>query len=1160
MSQKIAELEIVIHDQASEAATKVDNLADATKKLGDTSKGVKDVANGMTQLDKAASKTGADKLRSAVAEIEETVKKLNGALDQVNQKVGSINSNNLSSTGAEKMGDAVQETVRRVDRLAQGFVNVAKAGRGIAHTILPSIVTQFGRMLKMRIMRTIVKNFLAGITEGLQNVYNWASAVGNNFKATMDGMATSALYLKNSIGAAFSSLVSLVAPHIDNLIDWLVKGINYVNMFFAVLGGKSTYIKAKKVATEYGKAASGAIGGAASAAKELKETLSVLDFDELNQLADQPTPSTGGGGGGGGGTPGADYADMFEEAKIESNWLTEKAEWLKDNFEEVLGIVSAIAAGILAWKISTNLANSISELKNLKTTTKLGITMFVTGLVLEATGAYELGKNGFNVKDAIITAVGTALAIGGSVLAWGAMGLTASIPLSIAILVVSYSFGKLDAIVDKLEDESESWKTSAWVIEDSVDRIRQAREDYTNVLNSWETNVTDTEDKFAQGRELLSMFRELSEKGNLNSVDLAKLQGIADAFNSLNLGDELIPYFDDLDGAVESNIDELDKLIGKYEQVAKAAGFTQFIQDAYKELADLTIQKEGLQENYDIAASTYFNDLKELSDMTGYDQQQLHDWLSAYISDDYNPDTANPAVVAGLSTIMDNPDALPKLLETTKSLSASILASGYLEEIKTKIEDVETKIDIAANELKGIHNDLPTIDYGLPPNAAVQNVSALVSKTGANATLDSAFRTQRLGAGQMGIQAPVKVEGNLFTDPNMVTFTNGLAQSLDGVTVATDDVTDSANGMNGVWTNFTNTAGGGVINTTEIMSNEFGSFGKVVQNTTDDVNVGTYALQQFGTGVKFKEVQKGFKQYLAPSQFTDTAKGIKTEFETPVNSIKASKEVPNQIINPIKSGDYKGTGSYIQTAVQGAVNAITANGNGIYKNIKNQITGQDYGVPGATVSRAVQYEVNKTTADGSRIYNSINNAIVGKSYKTTGEAVSSAIQKGMYDGFSSSAIMYGIYNGLANAEGRMGFSQIGRAIGYDIKSGVGYALQGSSLGITMQIGSTTRQLSGRVTSAYLYANGGFPSLSQGSVFIAGERGAEAVGTINGRTGVANRDQIASAIAMALRPMLGNGGGTQTTNVEVKLDSATIAKASMKGQRAMNRQFNIQAKA
>lgn len=46
-----------------------------------------------------------------------------------------------------------------------------------------------------------------------------------------------------------------------------------------------------------------------------------------------------------------------------------------------------------------------------------------------------------------------------------------------------------------------------------------------------------------------------------------------------------------------------------------------------------------------------------------------------------------------------------------------------------------------------------------------------------------------------------------------------------------------------------------------------------------------------------------------------------------------------------------------------------------------------------------------------------------------------------------------------------------------------------------------------------YANGGFPTM--GSMFVAGERGAELVGNINGRTGVANTLQIEDAMYQAV---------------------------------------------
>lgn len=1165
MSQKIADLEIVIHDQAEDAATKVDNLADATKKLGDTSKGIKDVASGMSKVNEAASKSGADKLRSAIASVDETVKNLCNSLDEATKKIGGINSGGLSSASAEKMGEAVQETVRRVDKLSQGFLTTVRTARALSHTILPSIVHQFSRMLKMRIMRTIVKQFLAGITEGLQNVYNWAAMVGNGFKATMDGMASSALYLKNSIGAAFASLVSLVAPHINSLIDVIVEGINYVNMFFAVLGGQTTYTKAKKVAVEYGKAASGAIGGAASAAKELKETLSVLDFDELNQLADQPTPSSGGGGGGGGGTPGTDYSDMFETAKIESNWLTKTAGWLKENFDSVLATVSAIGAGILAWKITDTLSKNITALQNLSATTKLGIALMVTGFVLEAKGAYNLGKNGLNLKDAIMTGVGTALAIGGSVLAWGVTGLAISIPVSIALLVVGYSFGRLDAIVEQLERESQSWQTSAWVIENSAERISRARESYTNVLNSWESNVENTEDKFSQGKQLLAMFRELSEKGNLSGVDLTKLQGIADAFNSLEFGEDVKLEFEIVDGAIQSNIDKLDELLEKYKEIALAAGYTQFIEDAYRELSTLNIEKAGLQEDYNIAHENYTNDLRELSEMTGYSEEQIGGWLKEYLSGDYNPETANEATVAGISAIMSNWDALPKIMETIQSYGADYVALARLGEVIAQIDDVEGKIDIAANELKGIHNDLPTVTYGVAPNAAVQDVSKLVSKTGANAALDT-YRGQVWGAGQMGIQSPVKVEGNLFTDPDMISFTNGLADGLDGVASATDDTSEASNNLGKTW-NFTETAGGGVINTTETMANEFTDFGKTMRTTTGDANNATIALRGIGTGLNFGAIRKGFQVNLAPHHFTETAKGIKKTVESTLNNIGSGMQY-GTIMTTISKGLSTAQTSTPFTDIGVSIGSNMQSGslsgydeNAIITSYKNGLTTEKKTTSFNPIGTSIGGNIQTGAYDGfssNVLLNDYLDGMTNKKKKTSftgiGGTIGGDVQTGAYNGFSSYGLLKDMKTGMEKTFDLLDFTPIGETIAGDIKYGIKKKLNNTAIDVTTSVGGVQSTTKGTMWVNMTAASGAL-GLNAGTVFIAGEAGAEAVGTINGRTGVANRDQIASAIAMALQPML-SGGGMTTTNVNVNMDSASVARASLKGQRAMNKQYNI----
>lgn len=74
-----------------------------------------------------------------------------------------------------------------------------------------------------------------------------------------------------------------------------------------------------------------------------------------------------------------------------------------------------------------------------------------------------------------------------------------------------------------------------------------------------------------------------------------------------------------------------------------------------------------------------------------------------------------------------------------------------------------------------------------------------------------------------------------------------------------------------------------------------------------------------------------------------------------------------------------------------------------------------------------------------------------------------------------------------------------------------------------------------------YANGGFPDMGQ--MFIAREAGPELVGNINGRTAVANNDQIVAAVSQgvygAVMAAMGNNNNSGEQNVNVYLDGKQI---------------------
>lgn len=85
-------------------------------------------------------------------------------------------------------------------------------------------------------------------------------------------------------------------------------------------------------------------------------------------------------------------------------------------------------------------------------------------------------------------------------------------------------------------------------------------------------------------------------------------------------------------------------------------------------------------------------------------------------------------------------------------------------------------------------------------------------------------------------------------------------------------------------------------------------------------------------------------------------------------------------------------------------------------------------------------------------------------------------------------------------------------------------LKVNKIGKTLSsVGSTLSAMTGRESrtpvAISLYASGGFPTV--GSLFLAGERGAEYVGDIGGRTGVMNTDQMADAMYSAMVSALAN---------------------------------------
>lgn len=177
---------------------------------------------------------------------------------------------------------------------------------------MTGFVRSMARIGLYRTVRFLFSQITAAVKEGTNNIYQYSKAIGGELASSMDRIASSLLYFKNSIGAMVAPLINALAPAIEYVIDKAVALMNVLNQLFAKLSGASTWTKAVKTQTEYAEAA----GGAAEAAKSL-----TAGFDELNVLSDS----------GSGKGSDMDYGSMFEEVQLGNDF----AKWI-DQIKEAI--------------------------------------------------------------------------------------------------------------------------------------------------------------------------------------------------------------------------------------------------------------------------------------------------------------------------------------------------------------------------------------------------------------------------------------------------------------------------------------------------------------------------------------------------------------------------------------------------------------------------------------------------------------------------------------------------------------------------------------------------------------------------------------------------------------------------------------------------------
>lgn len=346
IAKRIGEITTAANTLSTDSVVRIQMLSEALKNLD----GVK--INGKITIPKVeaaqtAKETAAkatensaisqnmQEVKAHTEEATESIKKFNDAVSEsdsatdgaktrfarFSEIAGSIKDRFLSVTSGLKslvsgLGK-VGKTVASVTKKFLSFTKTLMTGQLIGSKLGASTATFTSKLGKFfsslkriafyRIIRTVISTITTGIKEGMTNLYYYSQQMGTQFAPNMDKIATSALYLKNSLGALTDPIIDRLAPAVDLLVDKFVDLLNIVNQVIATLNGQTEYTAARKYATSWQEASD-------STKKSLDEVKRyVLGFDELNILGSNKNKSSGTA------DTGLDYSQMFEQRAISSS-------------------------------------------------------------------------------------------------------------------------------------------------------------------------------------------------------------------------------------------------------------------------------------------------------------------------------------------------------------------------------------------------------------------------------------------------------------------------------------------------------------------------------------------------------------------------------------------------------------------------------------------------------------------------------------------------------------------------------------------------------------------------------------------------------------------------------------------------------------------------
>lgn len=440
-------LELKISDNAEKAAQGLAKLSEMMNKLKQSATGgmgltkvAKQVGQLGTAVDTGLSDTALAKLER-LANVLQKLKSLNGVrLPRVPKSAASTEGGTpaIQQVSAQSGGvqDAIPNFTQVTTAAGQAQGKLQSLGATIGQRLSPmveglgarfrtlvasmretrkgaiSLGNNFLRVALYRGIDLALQAVIDGFKEGVKNLYAYSSAVNGTFAKSMDAMSSKFLQAKNTVATVFAPALNALTPILQQIANAAILVMNVIAQLIALLSGSTGWTEATEAVTTYGEA----VGGAAGKQKNL-----LAGFDQINLITSK--------GGGGGGSSLGNFADMFQESEFSPFF-----KWMQEHLVILKGLVSGIAAGLLAWRLASGFSDSISKIA--------GFALTIGGTVTAVIGFLDALQNGIAWDNLATQIGGFAAAIGGLALLFGKTGAAIGSILSGVLLLVE-GFGQL---------------------------------------------------------------------------------------------------------------------------------------------------------------------------------------------------------------------------------------------------------------------------------------------------------------------------------------------------------------------------------------------------------------------------------------------------------------------------------------------------------------------------------------------------------------------------------------------------------------------------------------------------------------------------------------------------------------------------------------------